>query len=62
MSDNIYEVTKTPTTIIERFPIHCGNCVLHLSKLLLMRFVVFLYDFLIPDSFKFIYTGWSLLF
>ena len=56
-SENFFEVNKVPPKITERFPLHAGNCVLHLSKLILGRFVVFLHDHLISDSYSFIYTG-----
>ena len=57
MSENIFEVTKSKTRVTEKYPIHCGHNVLHLSKLILMEFVVFLHEFLEPDAFELIYTG-----
>ena len=56
-SENFFEVNKVPPKITERFPLHAGNCVLHLSKLILVKFVLFLHDHLLPDSFALIYTG-----
>ena len=56
-SENFFEVNKVPSKITERFPLHAGNCVLHLSKLILGRFVTFLYDHLLPGSFCLIYCG-----
>ena len=58
-SERFFEVTKTPQTIVERFPLHAGNCVLHQSKILLVDFVVVLEKFLQEESFKFLYTGKS---
>lgn len=57
LSEDIYEVKKHNMDIKEKYPIHCGNTVLQLSKLILMKFVMFLYDFLEPDSFELIYSG-----
>ena len=56
MSDNFYEITKKPQNFTEKYPIHCGTAVLHMSKMILLRFVKFLYDFLIPDSFEIVYS------
>ena len=56
-SDNFFEVNKIPPRITEKFPLHAGNCVLQLSKLILCNFVLFLYEHLIADSFCLVYTG-----
>ena len=55
--ENVYEVSKHAMKITEKYPIQAGLCVLHLSKLIMLEFVIFLYDTLIQDSFEFIYTG-----
>ena len=56
LSENFVEVTMNqPGT--EKNPIHCGLCVLHLSKVILMKFIMFLHEFLIENSFELIYTG-----
>ena len=47
--------------IVERYPLHCGNTVLQLSKLILMKFMVFLNEYLIPSSFEIIYSGWLII-
>lgn len=59
LSDDICEVTQHATKIVEKYPLHCGNTVLQLSKLNLMKFVLFLYDYLVPDSFELVYSGMS---
>ena len=53
----MYEVKEAITKIHECYPIHIGNTILHLSKVLLAEFVTFLEKFLINDSFRFLYTG-----
>jgi len=62
LSDEIYEIKQHCIKITEKYPIHCGNTVLQLSKLILMKFVMFLYEFLEEDSFELIYSGKILLF
>ena len=44
-------------SVKEQYPIHCGNTVLQLSKLILMKFVMFLYEFLEQGKFELIYSG-----
>ena len=56
VSENFYEITKHLTTVIERYPLHCGLTVLHLSKLILMEFVLFLHEFLEKDAFEICYS------
>ena len=55
--DDVFEITSKNKKIVERYPIHVGLTVLHLSKLILLEFICFLYDTLLTDSFEFIYTG-----
>ena len=57
LTDNMFEVKEILTKIKEKYPIHIGNTILHLSKLLLCRFVVFLEKYLMKDEYKFMYTG-----
>ncbi len=57
LTDETYEVQETITKITEVYPIHIGNTILHLSKLLLVEFVTFLEEYLQKDSFRLIYTG-----
>ena len=57
LTDNTYEVKELMTTIKEHYPIHVGNAILHLSKLLLAEFVTFLGKYLVEDSFRLVYTG-----
>ena len=40
----------------EKYPIHCGTTILHLSKLILLNFVNFLDEFLIRESWEACYT------
>ena len=56
-SERFYEITKTPKSIIERFPLQAGTTVLHQSKIILGNFVVTLEKFLQPNSFRLLYTG-----
>lgn len=51
-------MSRVPNSIVERFPLTAGNCVLHLSKLLLFDFVLFLEKFLKKNTFKLCYTGY----
>ena len=57
MSENLFEMTKKPATFTEKYPIHCGTAVLHMSKLILLNFVKFLEEFLIDYSWEAVYTG-----
>ena len=50
-------MTKKPEGFTEKYPIHCGTAVLHMSKMILLRFVKFLDDFLIPQSYEIVYSG-----
>ena len=61
LSDNLFEVTSVSNNAKEKYPIVCGHTVLHLSKLILMKFVLFLHDFLKPNCFELIYTGMNLI-
>ena len=57
MSENLMEITRASSSYVEKYPIHCGLTVLHLSKLILLEFIIFLYDHLEKDSFQLIYSG-----
>ena len=57
VSDNLHEMTKKMETFTEKYPIHCGTAILHMSKLILLNFMNFLHEFLIPDSWEACYTG-----
>ena len=57
ISENIFEVKLDPSQILEKYPLHIGNTVLHLSKLIMLEFVTFLEEYLLPDTFRLIYTG-----
>ena len=62
VSDRFHELTKHCTTVTERYPLHCGLSVLHYSKRILMEFILFLYEFLIENSFELCYSGKLFLF
>ena len=51
-----YESVIERKTIVEDKPIQVGQAILQTSKLHFLRFVKFLNDFLIKDSFKFCYA------
>ena len=57
LSDEVYEVQQYNMTVKEKYPLHCGNTVLQLSKLIMMKFVVFLDEYLTPGMFELIYSG-----
>ena len=57
ITDKTWEVKEMVTKIQEHYPIHVGNAILHLSKLLLAEFVTFLGKYLVEDSFRLLYTG-----
>ena len=57
VSERFYELNKKCQVVCEKYPIHCGTAVLHLSKLILLNFVKFLDDFLVKDSWEAVYTG-----
>ena len=56
-SEKTAEVTQHPVEVVERYPLQVGSTILQLSKLIMMRFVVFLYEFLEKGSFEAVYTG-----
>ena len=57
LSNSMYEVKEKILRIKEKYPIHIGNTILHLSKLLLAEFIVFLELYLIPDTWRLLYSG-----
>jgi len=59
LTDDVYEVKQHNMDVKEKYPLHCGNTVLQLSKLILMKFVMFLHDFLEPGKFELVYSGKS---
>ena len=54
-SDDIFEVNQKPRRVIDDKPIMLGQAILQYSKLHLLRFVYFLYDHLIPGSYRLAY-------
>ena len=61
LTDSVYEISQHPVKIVEKYPLHCGLTVLQLSKLNLMNFILFVYDFLEPESFELVYSGTLLI-
>ena len=57
VSERFYELTKTPETFCEKYPIAQGTAVLHMSKCILLEFVSFLNEYLIEGTWEPVYTG-----
>ena len=62
LTETMIEVKEIHTKIKERYPIHVGNTILHLSKLLLCEFVCFLEKYLLEGEFELCYGGKTLIF
>ena len=56
------ELTMEKSTVNDEKLVHVGVCILQQSKLLFLRFVQFLRDFLRPGSFQTIYCGKFIIF
>jgi hypothetical protein len=54
---DLFELTKTKKSITDRIPVHVALFILQLSKLHMLKFLDFLYDHLIPGSFKLLYMA-----
>ena len=54
---NVFEVVSQKRKIEDKKLCHAGSAVLQLSKLHLLRFIYWLHDHLIPNSFKIAYLG-----
>ena len=61
LTETMIEVKEIHTKIKERYPIHVGNTILHLSKLLLCEFVCFLEKYLLEGEFELCYGGKALI-
>ena len=63
ISDTLFEIKELISNIKEKYPLPAGNTILHLSKLLLANFMVFLEKFLVDDSWRILYsdTGCGLI-
>ena len=57
LSDSMYEVQEKVLRIKEKYPIHIGNTILYLSKLLLAEFIVFMEKYLMVDSWRLLYSS-----
>lgn len=55
--EGIHEVVMDYSTITDTKPVHAGVAILQHSKLMLLQFVDFLRDYLIPGSFVLVYGG-----
>jgi hypothetical protein len=56
-TDGIHEVIMDDKKIIDDKPVHVGIAILQYSKILMLEFVDFLREFLVPGSYVFVYTG-----
>ena len=56
-SDGITEVVMQQKNVTDSKPIHIGITILQESKLMMLQFVDFLKEYLIPGSFTLVYTG-----
>ena len=54
----IHEVIKKKRTDVDKIPVHVSLFVYQLSKLHFFRFVIILFEFLVPDTFKLCYMAW----
>ena len=57
LSDTMFEIHESLSRIQENYPLHVGNTILHMSKLLLAKFIMFLEKYLKEDCFRLVYTG-----
>ena len=55
--DGVTEVTMRQKTVRDDKPVHLGVAILQHSKLMMLKFVDFLKEFLIPGSFVLVYSG-----
>lgn len=55
--EGVHEVVSDMSTIIDRKPVHVGLGILQHSKLLLLRFIDFLREFLEEGSYSLVYGG-----
>ena len=53
----VHEVVMEQRRVTDNKPVHVGIAILQYSKILMLRFVDFLREFLIPGSFSLVYTG-----
>jgi hypothetical protein len=53
----LYEVVMDQRIVTDNKPVHAGIAILQHSKILMLQFVDFLREFLIPGSFSLVYTG-----
>ena len=55
--EDVFEVVKQPKSQKDDKLVPVGAAVLQMSKLLLLKFIYFLEDHLVPGSFKILYLG-----
>lgn len=53
----LHEVVSESKSITDTKPVHMGVAILHYSKLMMLKFVDFLRDYLIEGSYALVYTG-----
>ena len=58
--EDVFEVVKQPKSQKDDKLVQVGAAVLQMSKLLLLKFIYFLEEHLVPGSFKILYLGESL--
>ena len=57
LTSGITEVISAQSRVIDNKPVHIGISILQYSKLMMLKFVSFLNQHLIKDSFSLVYTG-----
>ena len=57
MESGITEIISAQSRVVDNKPVHIGITILQYSKLLMLRFVRFLNEHLVKDSFSLVYTG-----
>jgi hypothetical protein len=53
----VHEIVMDQRRVIDNKPIHAGIAILQHSKILMLQFVDFLREFLVPGSYSLVYTG-----
>jgi hypothetical protein len=56
-NDGIHEVISKARKISDTKPVHVGVAILHYSKLMMLKFVDFLREYLVEGSYALVYTG-----
>ena len=56
ISSDVVEICSKPSKVEDDHPVHIGQCILQMAKLLLLKFVYYIDDHLIPGSFHLTYS------